>query len=371
MTVAGPIPRVDRSGRLADLRVEGFDGFVLVEEGSHIRWATGFGGSASSLLVDPETGRGHLIVDARYAERADVEVSACGADVDVVRRGPGDDLDRTIAGLAGSRPVGVDPGSTTLARMRRLSAVARVVEHSPPFADLRRVKSHEEIEIMGRAAAIATEALLSVVDEGLAGRSERDIRSRLDARMLSLGADGPAFTTIVAAGVRAARPHHEAGDDTVEANDMVIVDMGAEVGGYRSDMTRVIVVGEPGIERRRMLETVREAQAMGVVAVRAGATGAGVDAEVRRVFSAAGCESEFVHGTGHGVGISIHETPILGPRCEEVLRSSEVVTVEPGLYRVGVGGVRIEDLVVVGADGCRNLTLAPKELSCPRSRPTT
>ena len=163
----------------------------------------------------------------------------------------------------------------------------------------------------------------------------------------------------------------EAGDDVVDRNDMVIVDMGAEVGGYRSDMTRVVVVGEPGVERRRMLETVREAQAEGVATVRAGVAGAGVDAAVRAVFAAAGCESEFLHGTGHGVGISIHETPVLGPRCEEVLRSGEVVTVEPGLYRVGVGGVRIEDLVVVGADGCRNLTLAPKELSCPRSRPTT
>lgn len=369
MTELGPLPRVDRSGRLADVPSDGFDGLVLVEDAAHIRWATGFGGSTSSLLVDPASRRGHLIVDPRYVERAENEVAECGAEVDVVPRGA--DLDRTIAALAGGRTIGIDPGATTIARLRRLSDVARTAEHSSRLSDMRRVKSPAEIEIMGRAAAIATEALLSVVDEGLAGRSEREIRSRLDSRMLSLGADAPAFTTIVASGARAARPHHEAGDDVVDRNDMVIVDMGAEVGGYRSDMTRVVVVGEPGVERRRMLETVREAQAEGVATVRAGVAGAGVDAAVRAVFAAAGCESEFLHGTGHGVGISIHETPVLGPRCEEVLRSGEVVTVEPGLYRVGVGGVRIEDLVVVGADGCRNLTLAPKELSCPRSRPTT
>jgi Xaa-Pro aminopeptidase len=189
--------------------------------------------------------------------------------------------------------------------------------------------------------------------------------------MLELGADGPAFTTIVASGPRAARPHHEAGEARVSPDDLVIIDMGAEVDGYRSDMTRVVEVGNPGAERSAMLASVRRAQAAGVAGVRAGVVGAEVDRAVRRVFASDGCEDEFVHGTGHGVGIDIHEAPVLGPRCEAVLREGEVVTVEPGLYRVGVGGVRIEDLVVVGANGCRNLTLAPKELSCPRSRPTT
>jgi len=365
------LPRINRTGRVGAVRNVDACDLLLLESSADIRWSTGFGGSVSSLLLDPGTARGHLLVDARYVERAEAEVGAASAEVDVVAVAPQRGVDRMLADLAAGRTIGVDPHTTTLARMRRLAAVVAVTEASSPLADLRRVKSHEEIAVMELAAAIATEALLSVVSDGLAGRTEREIRSRLDAKMLELGADGPAFATIVAAGPRAARPHHEAGDDRVAADDMVVIDMGAEIGGYRSDMTRVVGVGHPDAERAGMLATVSEAQASGVSTVRAGVVGSEVDSAVRQVLAAAGCESEFVHGTGHGVGIDIHETPVLGPRCDAVLREGEVVTVEPGLYRVGVGGVRIEDLVVVGADGCRNLTLAPKELSCPRSRPTT
>jgi Xaa-Pro aminopeptidase len=365
------LPRVDRAGRLAGLATGEPCDLLLFESSPDIRWATGFGGSTAALLVDPLLGRARLLVDARYVERAEADVLASRADVEVVAVGSDRGLDATLAALAGGRVIGLNPGTTTLSRMRRLAAVVQVTEASSCLADVRRRKSPEEIAVMAFAASVATDALLSVVADGLAGRSEREIRSRLDGRMLEFGADGPAFTTIVASGPRAARPHHEAGDDRVVGDDVVIVDIGAEVGGYRSDMTRVVQVGNPDPERSRMLEIVRAAQAAGVASVRAGVVGSDVDAAVRRVFAGADCESEFIHGTGHGVGLEIHENPILGPRCDAVLREGEVVTVEPGLYRVGVGGVRIEDLVVVGADGCRNLTPAPKELSCPRSRPTT
>ena len=188
--------------------------------------------------------------------------------------------------------------------------------------------------------------------------------------MFDHGADDVSFPTIVAAGPNASRPHHEPGDRIIVNGDAVIIDMGASVHGYRSDMTRTVLIGDVGEEIREMHGIVREAQQAGVDAVRAGVGGADVDRAVRDVFARYGTEHEYLHGTGHGVGLVIHEQPILGPRCSATLLAGEVVTVEPGLYRVGVGGVRIEDLVVVTDTGCRILTQTPKELSCPQSART-
>jgi Xaa-Pro aminopeptidase len=189
--------------------------------------------------------------------------------------------------------------------------------------------------------------------------------------MAGLGADDVSFPTIVASGPNAARPHHEAGERVISEGDVVIVDMGAEVGGYRSDMTRTLTVGSVPADTGEMWDIVRMAQQAGLDTVRAGVEGREVDAAVRAVFSRHGVEHEYLHGTGHGVGLLIHEQPILGPSCTERLLEGEVVTVEPGLYRGGTGGVRIEDLVVVTATGCRILTQTPKELPCPPSARTT
>lgn len=366
MTGFAPIPR---KGRIAAIGSTSSADFLLVENPDDIRWATGFSGSVSTLVVDRASGRGTLLVDARYSERAIAETAGSDADVETTTREKG--VDAAVAGLVGARSVAVDPDRTTIARSRRLAAAVTVLEGTTNLADLRRVKSDPEIARMAAAADSATRALLRVVSEGLVDRTEREIRARLDSLMVEFGADGSAFPTIVATGPHGARPHHEAGDARVERGHAVVVDLGAMVDGYRSDMTRTILAGTPPREIAAMHALVLEAQASGVRSVRAGVEGSAVDAAPRGVFRASGVEAEFVHGTGHGVGLAIHETPILGPSCTEVLREGEVVTVEPGLYRVGVGGVRIEDLVVVGASGARSLTLAPKDLECPRSRPTT
>jgi Xaa-Pro aminopeptidase len=185
--------------------------------------------------------------------------------------------------------------------------------------------------------------------------------------MREKGADNVGFDTIVATGANGARPHHEPSDAVIESGHGVVIDFGAELDGYRSDMTRTIQVGEWCLEYQHMYDTVREAQFAGVRAVTAGVAGSQIDAAVRSIFAREGLEHEYVHGTGHGIGLYIHEEPILSPRCSAVLQANEVVTVEPGLYRGGVGGVRIEDQVVVTGTECRILTLSPKELSCPRS----
>ena len=234
-----------------------------------------------------------------------------------------------------------------------------------------RVKTPEELGKIERAATIADESLAVVLSHGIIGLTEQDVRDRLDAEMASLGSDAPSFPTIVATGPNGVHPHHEPTGAVIRDGDMVVIDMGATVGGWMSDMTRTVRVGHVSAELDSMHELVLQAQLAGIAAVRPGVTGREVDEAVRVVFRAAGVEHEFVHGTGHGVGTVIHEQPILNRSCETALMEGEVVTVEPGLYREGVGGVRIEDLVVVTTTGCRILTRTPKELSCPPSAPTT
>mgnify|MGYP006269372413 CR=1 FL=1 len=239
------------------------------------------------------------------------------------------------------------------------------------FAGQRRAKDADTVALIEHCARIADDAVAEVLSSGLEGKSERQIGTELDARMFALGAEEVSFPTIVATGPNGAEPHHEPGDRIVRSGDAVVIDIGAAVSGYRSDMTRTFLVGDPRPEMLEMWAIVHEAQTAGLGEVCAGNSAIAVDAAVRRVFEAHGVLHEYLHLTGHGVGLVIHEHPIFGPKCGAVLQEGEVVTVEPGLYRVGTGGVRIEDLVVVTQSGCRILTKTPKELSCPPSAQTT
>lgn len=240
-----------------------------------------------------------------------------------------------------------------------------------PFAAPRRSKDPDALALTELCARIADDAVAAVLAAGLEGRTERQVQSDLDSAMAGFGAESVSFPTIVAAGPNGAEPHHVPGDRVIRGGDAVVIDVGACVSGYRSDMTRTVFVGEPSAEFAEMRAIVHEAQSAGLAEVCGGNNASAVDAAVRRVFSAHGVEHEYLHLTGHGVGLVIHEHPILGPTCNAVLQAGEVVTVEPGLYRVGTGGVRIEDLVVVTESGCRILTKTPKEPSCPPSAQTT
>jgi Xaa-Pro aminopeptidase len=193
------------------------------------------------------------------------------------------------------------------------------------------------------------------------GATELDVAAELDHRMRRLGASGSAFETIVAAGPNGALPHARPTGRPVAEGDLVVIDVGATVDGYRSDMTRTYVVGEPTPDQRRHLDVVAEAQAAGVAAVAPGVAAADVDAACRDVIDAAGWGAAFVHGTGHGVGLDIHEGPRVAATSAATLDVGHVVTVEPGVYLPGTGGVRVEDTVVVTAGGRRPLTLAPKD----------
>lgn len=349
------------TSRLEALRAS-FDGWILLVDRSDVRWASGFSGSSGWLLVGPSTAT--LVTDARYTERARQETH----DIDVVTVGLPKAMYEEVSRLVGDDAVGCRSSVMSFDQWTSLQAAGvRLVPHDP--SGLRRVKDENEIAVMRRACAIASESLastLSLIDVGV---SERDIRDELDHRMRRLGADGPSYDTIVASGpFNSAIPHHLPSSRSFQEGDAVVIDVGALVDGYHSDMTRTFFVGEPSDALREWYELLHVAQREGVASVRAGVAAREVDGVCR---SHLGPTSEFfVHGTGHGVGLDIHEQPFLNRSAEAILFDGEVVTVEPGLYRGGLGGIRIEDLVVVRKDSAEVLTQFPKELTCLPSRPT-
>jgi Xaa-Pro aminopeptidase len=224
------------------------------------------------------------------------------------------------------------------------------------------VKDTGELARMARAAAMADTALGEVLPMLESRESEHAVALALDTAMRRLGAQDRAFETIVASGPNAAKPHARPGDRPLTAGDTVVVDFGAVFDGYRSDMTRTFCVGgDPPDPLAHMVEVVTRAQAEGLAAVRAGATGADVDRACRDVIVEAGWGDAFVHGTGHGVGLDIHEAPAVGPGSTAILSPGVVVTVEPGVYLAGIGGARVEDTVVVTTGPCRPLTAFPKD----------
>jgi len=339
---------------------------VLVLRQEDIRWLTGFTGGSSQLVVNRADQSAVLLVDGRYFERARNEIDHSGASVEVMC------IDATRGALEilnslSISEIATHPRHISAEHAKLLSASMQLLDEEDHLDDLRRVKDDHEIALMQQAASIADSALLSVVGDGVCGKTEKQVRNQLEFLMREAGADRAGFDTIVATGTHGASPHHQPTDAIIAAGHGVVIDIGAEVDGYRSDMTRTVLVGDVSGEYRAMWELVYEAQRAACAVVTDGVLGSAVDAAARSVFARAGVEHEFVHGVGHGIGLYIHEFPILSPRCTAVLRINEVVTVEPGLYRGGVGGVRIEDQVVVTDTQCRILTLSPKELSCPQS----
>jgi Xaa-Pro aminopeptidase len=301
-----------------------------------------------------------LGTDGRYDERARAETSSAAATVyaEVTRAAL---HDRLLASVSGASAVALDPSTTSQAEWARLSEDLRLEPLPSPVAKQRRVKDDAEIERMAAAAAAADAALAEVepllfatVDAPV---TEADVRNELEYRMRLHGADDRSYDTIVASGPdHAARPHHEASRRTIVEGDTVIIDVGALVDGYHSDMTRSYVIGEPTAEQREIYALVEAAQRAGIDALAAGVTAQDVDRACRDLFGAAGYGDWYPHGTGHGVGLLIHESPFHSQTSDEVLECGNVVTVEPGLYRVGFGGFRIEDLLVVTETGSQPLT---------------
>jgi Xaa-Pro aminopeptidase len=347
---------MSRGDRLAELVADRELDLLLVTELVNVRYLTGFGGTNGACLCGG--GTRVFFTDFRYTERAEAEVE--GWDVVTV-------TDDWLGGIAErfSGAVGFEDDHMSVRVLKRIEEKApdgaALVAAGGAVEGLRRVKDEGELKAIAAAAELADEVWRWSVEQGLAGRTEREVAAAAEARIRELGAE-PAFPAIVAAGPNGALPHAEPGEREIGSGELVVFDMGARLDGYCSDGTRTFATGEPGERAREVYETVLDAQAAALEAVAAGVGGEAVDKVARERIEAAGHGDRFGHGLGHGVGLEVHEAPRLSQRSDDELAAGEVVTVEPGVYLPGELGVRIEDLVVVAEKGHRNLSGLPKSL---------
>ena len=339
--------------RIERLR-EQLDEPLLVTAPTNVRYLTGFESSNAALVVDEE--RVRLFTDFRYVEAARAVES-----VEIV------DVERSlIRGLARhvSGRVGFEADHLTYSAYSTLAeAGIELVPRTGLVERLRAVKEPDELDAIERAAAVTNAAYATLADDRFVGRTERELAWRMDSLLVELGSHGPAFATIVAAGPNAALPHAHPGDRAVGEGETVIVDAGASLDGYASDCTRTFATGPLSPELEEAYEVCLRAQLAGLEAVTAGVGGRDADAAARGVIEAVGFGTAFGHGLGHGVGMAVHEAPALRPESEDVLAPGNVVTVEPGIYLPGRGGIRIEDLAVVTDATPRVLTSFTKELA--------
>lgn len=352
-----------RADRLRPLiREQGCDALVVTSL-VNVRYLTGFTGSAALLAVLPD--RMAVVTDGRYAEQVADEVARAGAEADVRIGQTGEKQRIALAGaLEGAGKVGLEADNVTWSQQVAFDEEwfpeAELVATKGLVAQLREVKDEGELARIEAACAIA-DAALAEVRHRLAERpTEAEVALELEWQMRRLGAEGPSFDTIVASGPNGARPHHRAGQRRIEQGDLVVIDFGALVDGYHSDMTRTLSVGDVSPTQERMWEVVHHAQAAGVEAAAPGVEAAAVDRACRDVIRDAGWEEAFVHSTGHGVGLDVHEAPRVSTAAEATLAEGHVITVEPGVYLPEHGGVRIEDTLAITPGGNGVLTRAPK-----------
>jgi Xaa-Pro aminopeptidase len=348
---------MSRAERLVELIAERELDQLFVSDLTNVRYLSGFTGTNGACLVGRE--QRIFFTDFRYTDRAEREVGEEWERPEAER-----ELVPQIAARMSGK-VGFEDANLSVRQLARLEAAVGEDVDLVPAGDLveqlRAVKEPEEIERMAAASEVADDVFRWALQSGLAGHTERDVARAVEARIRELGAE-PSFPPIIAAGENGALPHAEPGDREIGSGELVVFDMGAELDGYCSDGTRTFATGEPGDEAREVYDLVLTAQLASLAAIRVGASGKEIDAVAREMLTEAGHGEQFGHGLGHGVGLEVHEGPRLATTSEDELRAGNAVTVEPGIYVPGRFGVRIEDLVVLTADGYRNLSGTPKEL---------
>lgn len=332
---------------------------MLVLGADNRRYLSGFTGSAGTLVISQDAAV--LITDFRYIEQA----TAQAPEFEVRRYEDYLSTVKEVLEEHGCRRVGFESDIVTYDQYTKWKEKLKEIEWVPAAGlveELRMVKSDEEIACIEKAAAIADEAWAELLPRMRPGATEKELALELEFLMRKKGAEGLAFNVILASGPNGALPHAVPSDRPLQEGDLVVMDFGARVNGYCSDMTRTVVIGKACQRSRTLYNIVLDAQQAAVAAVKAGRTGKEIDAVARGLIADAGYGDHFGHGLGHSVGLAIHEDPRLAPKAETVLQPGMVVTVEPGIYIPGFGGVRIEDLVVVTETGCRILTKSTKEL---------
>jgi Xaa-Pro aminopeptidase len=356
MDVAGRAPRLRE--RLVDAGCEA----LLVTRLANIRYLTGFTGSAARLLVLPE--ELVFVTDGRYREQAAEQLRAMGVEARIEVSGTAQQA-LLAAAAHGIARLGLEADDVTWSAQRTYASSGfpdtELVPTEGLVESLRLVKDDGEIARIAEAARIADAALAAVRQRLGEGVTEKEFQLELDHTMRLLGADDVSFETIVGSGPNGAKPHARPSTRRIEEGDLVVLDFGALLDGYHSDISRTVCVGDPSADQQRMLDVVAKSQAAGVAAVVSGASAAEVDRVCRDVIAEAGWGDAFLHGTGHGVGLDIHEAPRVAATSTATLAPGHVVTVEPGVYLPEHGGVRIEDTLVVTASGNRRLTNAPKD----------
>jgi Xaa-Pro aminopeptidase len=361
MQVADRLPRL-REGFAA----AGIDA-LLVTSLVNVRYLTGFTGSAAVLLV---TGDDALFTtDGRYIEQSHEQLGGAGVDARIFIPSLGENARAALVGAfgdaTGGRRLGLEAGIVSWTQQRQYAewfADAELVPTEGLVEALRIVKEPGEVTRIRAACGIADDAFQSLLPTLANGPTEREFALALEFAMRERGASGNSFDPIIASGPNGAKPHARPSDRAIGRHELVVCDFGCIVDGYCSDMTRTVSVGDPGPDARRLYETVLESQRAGRAAVRPGVEASAVDGASRAVIEAAGWGDLFSHGTGHGVGLEIHEAPRVAKTASGTLAPGYIVTVEPGVYLPGVGGVRIEDTVVVTDDGADPLTLTTKDL---------
>lgn len=326
------------------------------------KYATGFHSSAGVVMITRE--KSYFIVDGRYFEKAEQQAKGC----EVILLS---DLRKQVYAIIeehGIEVVSIENKTLTVSELEDYKQLfnALTVDSSPwlsaTLERMRIIKTEEEIGKIEAAQRIAEAAFSKLITSIRAGVTEKQVAAMLEFFMKDLGADGISFDTIAASGVNSACPHAVPTDKPIQNGEFLTLDFGATVDGYHSDMTRTVVIGKPDEEMKNIYNAVWGAQTDAIKAVRADVTGKLVDNVARSTLDAWGYEKYFTHGLGHGVGLEIHESPNLNPKSPFTLREGMVITIEPGVYIPHNCGVRIEDMVVVTADGCLNLTKTPKTL---------
>ena len=353
--------RIERQAALrVALEVDGLDGFVVTHL-PNIRYLTGFTGSAALLVI-----RGAatiLISDFRYASQAPAEVGSA-AVVEIDQRSVWERLSRVLSGDPLDR-LGIESHAVTVRDAERIAGLtrARVVPTAELVERQRAVKSPEEVSAIRAAAELAQEALAEVLPRVRAGRSELEVGSELEAALRRKGSEWHPFPTIVASGPRSALPHARTTQRTICVGELLLIDFGAQVDGYCADLTRTMVVGARADERQRMIHgLVESAQRRAIEHLRAGMPAREGDALAREVIASRGFGEAFGHSLGHGLGLEVHEAPRLAANSEAALPAHAVVTVEPGVYFPGWGGVRLEDDVHLGTERAELLSDGRTEL---------
>jgi Xaa-Pro aminopeptidase len=343
------------AARLHDLGVDA----LLISRLPNVRYLTGFTGSNAQLLLTAS--EPIFLTDRRYEEQGRRQVSSVKREIYQRELAP---AFAQVCRDTGVARVGFEAAGVTFATYEQLrkAGEAELVPVSDEVERLRQTKDPEELELIGRAQEATDEAFDRVLAKLVEGVTEREVAFELEQSMRVAGADRTGFDTIVAFGENSAEPHHGPTERPLSRGDVVKMDYGCVVEGYHSDMTRTVAFDEPDPRLREIHDVVRRAQEAGIAAVRAGVRGGDADEAARSVIREAGYAERFGHSLGHGVGLEVHEGPGLRAGSDEDVPEGAVVTVEPGVYVPGLGGVRIEDMVVVTADGCRPMPRSPREL---------